>query len=68
MFALKILKADGSLLGYYKKLDACLKRMQSISDSRGSDYQIRVKGEIPSIPKTYDGSIMSVSDLLTDLA
>jgi len=68
MFALKILKADGSLIGTYRSLDACQKRMQAISDSRGSGYLIRARGEVSSIPKTYTGTIMTVAALIAELA
>jgi len=68
MFGLKIVKADGSLIGVYDSQASCLSRLQSISAVRGSDYQIRVRGTVSDIPKTYTGSVIPVSELISDLS
>lgn len=68
MFTLKLIKADGSFLGVYTSLDACLKRLQALNDSRGAGYQVRARGEAPAIPKTYTGAVMTVAALITELS
>jgi hypothetical protein len=67
MFYLKILKADGSLVGTYKSLDACRKRLQALSDRRGANLSLRARGEVSAIPKLYDGAVITVSALLAEL-
>lgn len=62
---IKLIKADGSLLGTYKKLGAMRRRLDAIIAQKGATFKVRARGT--DGVTTYDGAIMDASVLLATL-
>lgn len=62
---IKLIKADGSLIGTYKKLAPLRKRLDAIIAQKGAAFKVRARGT-DDVTK-YDGSIMDASVLLSTL-
>jgi hypothetical protein len=64
-FYIKLIKPNGTLIGRFRKLDPCRKRLESLQRKKGNDFAVRVRGSDETTE--YSGETHTVTSLLASL-